>query len=278
MVQDNDYLAHHGVKGMKWGIRRFQNADGTLTSLGKKHYGVGEQSREAKKKAREKNRVDKDKARAKAKEEKMEKKRARAEEKSAKRVIKATHDLANKKLLNKLSDEELKKVVARLELEKKYRDTMLAADPSKKKYFSWREQGAKVAANLIQKLTDKAIDSGVKKLFTSQEERETADLNRLKREKETLEVKRGILIARDKYKEYQEEEAKKKTAKQEVKDKEKQETTKKKRPSAADYFKSWSQKKAAKKSAKQASSSSSAKKGKKAVEKGLTQYQDWKVS
>lgn len=30
------YLAHHGVKGMKWGVRRYQNADGTLTDAGKK--------------------------------------------------------------------------------------------------------------------------------------------------------------------------------------------------------------------------------------------------
>ena len=28
-------LYHHGVKGMKWGVRRYQNADGTLTSKGK---------------------------------------------------------------------------------------------------------------------------------------------------------------------------------------------------------------------------------------------------
>ena len=33
---DNNALAHHGIKGMRWGIRRFQNKDGTLTSLGKK--------------------------------------------------------------------------------------------------------------------------------------------------------------------------------------------------------------------------------------------------
>lgn len=32
------YLAHHGILGMKWGIRRYQNADGTLTEAGKKHY------------------------------------------------------------------------------------------------------------------------------------------------------------------------------------------------------------------------------------------------
>lgn len=29
-------LYHHGIKGMKWGVRRYQNADGSLTPAGKK--------------------------------------------------------------------------------------------------------------------------------------------------------------------------------------------------------------------------------------------------
>ena len=33
----NKELYHYGIKGMKWGLRRFQKKDGTLTSAGKKH-------------------------------------------------------------------------------------------------------------------------------------------------------------------------------------------------------------------------------------------------
>ena len=35
---EDTYLIHHGIKGQKWGVRRFQNADGSLTAAGKKHY------------------------------------------------------------------------------------------------------------------------------------------------------------------------------------------------------------------------------------------------
>lgn len=34
-----DELYHHGIKGQKWGVRRFQNSDGSLTPAGKQRYG-----------------------------------------------------------------------------------------------------------------------------------------------------------------------------------------------------------------------------------------------
>lgn len=36
------YMAHHGVQGQKWGERRYQNSDGSLTPAGRAHYGVGD--------------------------------------------------------------------------------------------------------------------------------------------------------------------------------------------------------------------------------------------
>ena len=33
-----DYLMHHGILGQKWGVRRYQNADGSLTPKGQKRY------------------------------------------------------------------------------------------------------------------------------------------------------------------------------------------------------------------------------------------------
>lgn len=35
---ENNYIRHWGIKGMKWGVRRYQNKDGTLTDAGKKRY------------------------------------------------------------------------------------------------------------------------------------------------------------------------------------------------------------------------------------------------
>lgn len=42
---DSDYLEHHGIKGQKWGNRRYQYEDGSLTPEGRQRYGVGNERR-----------------------------------------------------------------------------------------------------------------------------------------------------------------------------------------------------------------------------------------
>lgn len=45
---DNDALTHYGIKGQKWGVRRFQEEDGSLTAAGKERYSIkGGVNREA---------------------------------------------------------------------------------------------------------------------------------------------------------------------------------------------------------------------------------------
>ena len=46
----DDQLYHHGILGMKWGVRRYQNKDGSLTNAGKNRYDRDVRENNSKKK------------------------------------------------------------------------------------------------------------------------------------------------------------------------------------------------------------------------------------
>lgn len=39
-IYSDENLSHHGIKGQKWGVRRYQNEDGTYTNAGRKRYSI----------------------------------------------------------------------------------------------------------------------------------------------------------------------------------------------------------------------------------------------
>lgn len=85
-----DSLVHHGTKNMHWGERLYQNKDGSLTALGKIHYGYQNTKRRKAAKARAKTRAANAKAAAKA-----EEKALKEQEKQMKELKKASKKIKN---------------------------------------------------------------------------------------------------------------------------------------------------------------------------------------
>ena len=98
-------LQHHGIKGQKWGVRRYQNEDGSLTNAGKKRYDDGPAQSKKEKKELKKAQKEWDKN--------FKKNHVDAYNKAVEKVDKLIDDL-NKKYdkydFSDLSDPAIKKV------------------------------------------------------------------------------------------------------------------------------------------------------------------------
>lgn len=123
----DDELCHHGIRGMRWGIRRYQNKDGSLTPRGKKRYDA------ELKKVRAEEKVLKTRQATRAKIEKLEaRKQAAAAEKDAldaadgkkKRKLFGRKEKAEKevkKSVKDMTDVELYEAINRARMEDTYR-------------------------------------------------------------------------------------------------------------------------------------------------------------
>lgn len=118
--KDLDELFHHGIKGQKWGVRRYQNADGTLTDEGKVRYG-GDSVDELKGKGLEKYKKDV-KSSGKAQTDILKEGQNIANTLASRMNETRGSKRVNKKNYKNLSDEELRKRVNRLSLERQYGD------------------------------------------------------------------------------------------------------------------------------------------------------------
>ena len=133
MYEENS-LEHAGIKGMKWGVRRFQNPDGTLTEAGKKRY-----DRDTR------NMKDKEKAKYKADPDKWVKEDMESGRKLANEANTLTKQLGSqvdksiknqkrpKVDLSNMTDQEMRSQINRAALERQYIDEFYPAKVSKGK-------------------------------------------------------------------------------------------------------------------------------------------------
>ena len=142
-MSEQEYLAHHGIKGMKWGVRRTPEQLGHPRSK-KKAKSIWKKSAETLNNARKSR-----------KQKKLDAKLAKQRKKEETGY-------------EKYSDEELKKMTDRLNLERNYRNVYAEMHPDKLKRV--KRVIGDLAENAVRTIGQKAISAAVEKAFSKKTE------------------------------------------------------------------------------------------------------------
>ena len=143
----DSYIAHHGIIGMKWGVRRYQNKDGTLTNAGKARYST-----------------DSD-----------------AGSPAPNSGVGKKTDTSSKSV-SEMSDEELRTRLNRINMEDQYNAAMAKRNPQKNQRVNKLVND--LAEQAVRNFAQRGIEKLVKKVFDDKEvdkitKYDTADLSKV---------------------------------------------------------------------------------------------------